>query len=332
PYIFAALNSAKVMVVLGTKPEYFNAVWVRNEWSRYLSLIKNGANKILIPAYRDMDPYDLPEEFSHLQAQDMSKLGFMQDLIRGIKKLTEDTKQETIVKETKVIAENAKTAPLLKRISFFLEDGNWHEADQYCERVLDIEPETAQAYLYKLMAKYKVSRKEALRDCSEPFDNEDSYKKALRFGDKAFTDELKEYNAYIIERNEEKRIESKYKYYLNEMQRANDEFTFKCLANEFESLSGYKDSDTLKKQCEEIAEKYMQIAKRKALENGQYINQLSNNIAVLQNQKLALQAELSNIKGLFSGSKKKKLQEQIDEIERNILKIKSQMGTLLSNR
>ena len=34
-----------------------------------------------------MDPYDLPDEFSHLQAQDMSKLGFMQDLIRGLKKL-----------------------------------------------------------------------------------------------------------------------------------------------------------------------------------------------------------------------------------------------------
>lgn len=88
PYIFAALNSAKVMVVLGTKPEYFNAVWVKNEWSRYLALIRGGAKKVLIPAYRDMDPYDLPEEFSHLQAQDMSKLGFMQDLIRGIGKLT----------------------------------------------------------------------------------------------------------------------------------------------------------------------------------------------------------------------------------------------------
>ena len=36
PYIFAALNSSKVMVALGTKPEYFNAVWVKNEWSRYL--------------------------------------------------------------------------------------------------------------------------------------------------------------------------------------------------------------------------------------------------------------------------------------------------------
>lgn len=87
PYIFAALNSAKVMVVLGTKPEYFNAVWVKNEWSRYLALIRNGADKTLVPAYRDMDPYDLPEEFAHLQAQDMGKLGFMQDLIRGIMKI-----------------------------------------------------------------------------------------------------------------------------------------------------------------------------------------------------------------------------------------------------
>ncbi len=58
------------MVVIGTKPEYFNAVWVKNEWARFLAHIKNGADKILIPAYKDMDPYDLPEEFSNLQAQD----------------------------------------------------------------------------------------------------------------------------------------------------------------------------------------------------------------------------------------------------------------------
>ena len=87
PYIFAALNSAPVMIALGTKPEYFNAVWVRNEWSRYLGMIKNGAKKTLIPAFKDMSPYDLPEEFAHLQAQDMSKIGFMQDLVRGVKKL-----------------------------------------------------------------------------------------------------------------------------------------------------------------------------------------------------------------------------------------------------
>ena len=36
PYIFAALKSAPIMVVIGTKPEYFEATWVRNEWSRFL--------------------------------------------------------------------------------------------------------------------------------------------------------------------------------------------------------------------------------------------------------------------------------------------------------
>lgn len=131
PYIFAALNSAKVMVVLGTKTEYFNAVWVKNEWSRYLALIKAGQKKILIPAYKDMDPYDLPEEFSHLQAQDMTKLGFMQDLIRGIKKiLYVDDPKPAVAKET-VTTETAtvNTAPLLKRAFMFLEDGNWRDAD-----------------------------------------------------------------------------------------------------------------------------------------------------------------------------------------------------------
>ena len=91
PYIFAALHSARIMVVLGTSPENFQAVWVRNEWSRYLSLIRNGERKVLIPAYRDMDPYELPEEFSHLQALDMSRLGFAQDLVRGVRKILGDS-------------------------------------------------------------------------------------------------------------------------------------------------------------------------------------------------------------------------------------------------
>ena len=157
PYIFAALNSAKVMVVLGTRPEYFNAVWVKNEWSRYLALVKESCGKkVLIPAYRDMDPYDLPEEFSHLQALDMSKLGFMQDLIRGIKKITETDESNQAVKETVFVAGNANIEPLLKRAFMFLEDGEWDKADNYCEQVLNQDPENAQAYLGKLMAELHV--------------------------------------------------------------------------------------------------------------------------------------------------------------------------------
>ena len=40
PYIFAALNSSKVMLVIGSRKEYFDAVWVRNEWSRFIALKK----------------------------------------------------------------------------------------------------------------------------------------------------------------------------------------------------------------------------------------------------------------------------------------------------
>ena len=203
PYIFAALNSAKVMVVLGTKPEYFNAVWVKNEWSRYLALIKKGAKKVLIPAYKDMDPYELPEEFSHLQAQDMSKLGFMQDLIRGIKKLANTEKAKTVVKET-VVVNNAATSttanisPMIERIFLFLEDGEWEKADAYCEKVLDCDPRNAQAYLGKLMCDLKVRTRDDLKNCAETFDDNKYYAKACRYNAniakqlKAYNDSIKE--------------------------------------------------------------------------------------------------------------------------------------------
>ena len=87
PYIFAALNSAKVMLVIGTRKEFFNAVWVRNEWSRFLSLLRKDKDKVLIPCYRDIDAYDLPEELTMFQSQDMGKIGFLQDIIRGIGKV-----------------------------------------------------------------------------------------------------------------------------------------------------------------------------------------------------------------------------------------------------
>ncbi len=87
PYIFAALHSARVMLVFGTDHEYFNAIWVKNEWSRYLLLMTQDKNKHLVPCYKGIDPYDMPKAFQKLQAQDMGKVGAVQDLLRGIDKL-----------------------------------------------------------------------------------------------------------------------------------------------------------------------------------------------------------------------------------------------------
>ena len=252
PYIFAALNSAKVMVVLGTKPEYFNAVWVKNEWSRYLSLIKNGEKKMLIPAYRDMDPYDLPEEFSHLQAQDMGKLGFMQDLIRGIKKIIQaDKPKETIIKETVIagVGNNTNIVPLIKRTFLFLEDGDWVNADEYSEKILDIDPECAEAYLAKLMVTFRVSKQEDLKDSAQPFDDDNNYKKAVRFANEELRSSLEGYIEYINVRNENARLESIYIRALNVMNESNTEDSYKKVAKIFESISEYKDSAVLADDC-----------------------------------------------------------------------------------
>ena len=255
PYIFAALNSSKVMVALGTKPEYFNAVWVKNEWSRYLSLIKNGAKKILIPAYKDMDPYDLPEEFSHLQAQDMSKLGFMQDLIRGIKKIAQvDVPKATVVKETVVTNGNANTAALLKRVFMFLEDSDWNSANEYCEKVLDIDPESAQAYLGKLMAELRVSKQESLKDQAKPFDGMNNYQKALRFADDSLRTALNGYIEFINNRNEHDRLEEIYNKATSQKRTAKTEEEFKAAAATYGTIATYRDADALKQECLELAE------------------------------------------------------------------------------
>ncbi len=264
PYIFAALNSAKVMVVLGTKPEHFNAVWVKNEWSRYLSLIKNDSKKMLIPAYKDMDPYDLPEEFSHLQAQDMSKLGFMQDLIRGIKKITAVENAKPAAKETVVVSSTGGNAEaLLKRAFMFLEDGDFASANEYCEKVLDLDPENARGYLGKLMAQQKVKTKESLRDCAESFEEENNYLKAVRFGDAALVAELQGYVKFINDRNELARKTAIYNSGNELMEKATTESDFKEAAEKFQMIPGFEESDSLAEECLEKAE----VARKDAIYN-----------------------------------------------------------------
>lgn len=193
PYIFAALNSAKVMVVVGTKPEYFNAVWVRNEWSRYLMLMQEHKEKTLIPAYKDMDPYDLPDALSMFQAQDMSKLGFMQDLIRGIRKIVQADAPK-VVEKTVIQTENAAVSPLLKRAFLFLEDGDWSSADEYCEKVLDQDPENARGYLGKLMAKLQLHKEEDFQTYVGEIKGYENFKKAQRFGDSTLKTKLENYD------------------------------------------------------------------------------------------------------------------------------------------
>lgn len=159
PYIFAALHSAKVMIVVGTKPEYLNAVWVKNEWSRYLAIVKNDNSKVILPCYRDMEPYDMPEKLSILQAYDMGKIGFVQDLLRGIKKVIQKDEPNNKNEKSDVIqsVNTGNWNVLVKRGNMALEDGEFDKADEFFEQALNQNAECGEAYLGKKLAKERCS-------------------------------------------------------------------------------------------------------------------------------------------------------------------------------
>lgn len=72
PYIYSALRSARVMLVVTADAKNASAVWVKNEWKRYLAFMEEDKDKVLIPAFKDMSAYELPVELSKLQSQDLS--------------------------------------------------------------------------------------------------------------------------------------------------------------------------------------------------------------------------------------------------------------------
>ena len=158
PYIFAALNSAKIMLAFGTSYDYYNAVWVKNEWSRYLRLMAKDKTKHLIPCFKNVDAYDIPKEFAKLQAQDMGKIGAMQDLMRGIDKLIapEPKAEKNVVPENIVYnSTGANGNAFLKRGYMAIEDNEWSKATEFFEQVLNINPEEGQAYWGELLVEHK---------------------------------------------------------------------------------------------------------------------------------------------------------------------------------
>lgn len=177
PIIYSALNSAKVMIVMGTKPDYFEATWVKNEWSRYLDFMKDSDDKHLIPAYRDMSAYQLPEEFMAIQALDMSRIGFMLDLCDGVKKLLRKDENNDDMSNAPISKES-----LYSRAMVFLGNREFYKAVDYFEKVLDIDPKYARAYWGSLLASYQCVTNNELINCTSDDWTEDArLKNAIQF-------------------------------------------------------------------------------------------------------------------------------------------------------
>ena len=308
PYIFAALNSAKVMLAIGTKYEYFQAVWVKNEWSRFMRLAAKDRAKVLIPCFRDMDPYDLPDEFKGLQAQDLGKLGAVQDLVRGVGKLlAKDAPKDGDVQQAAVSNPAAATVQsLLKRAFMFLEDGEWGSANKYAEKVLDIDPENSEAYLAKAMSDLKKRSRSSMNDASGIALNA-NIQKALRFGSGSLKNEINGYIASTKAADDRRKAEE-------ERRKAEE----KRRADEAEAAAQL--------EADKVIAAFR--AKQSEIQAQSLVKQLNGEKTAANSRLNTLRSKRDSL-GLFAGKERKRLDGEISEIAAGLKQLELKLDSAL---
>ena len=147
PYIYSALNSANVMLALGTSYDDYNDVWVKNEWNRYLEIAEKNKNKCLIPCYKDVDEYDIPKEFAGLK---VCQLG------------NDDTFNNKMYQIE--IIEPVNINKLLDEGFSAISDKNWKKANKLFFQVLDEEPDNSKAYWGQLLVQQECTNAREMAD------------------------------------------------------------------------------------------------------------------------------------------------------------------------
>jgi len=98
--------------------------------------------------------------------------------------------------------ETGITAPgvtqLFDRATIFMEDGDFKSANEYLERVLDLDPRNARAYFSKLLVSLQLRHEEDILSHNMPLNDYGDYQKALRFADEAYKQKLEAYNLAIV--------------------------------------------------------------------------------------------------------------------------------------
>lgn len=255
PYIYAALSSSRLMLAIGTRFEYFDSVWVKNEWSRFISMMTDNTNKILIPCYKNMDAYDMPKEFKNMQALDMGEVTFFGSLMDNIERVIEKTapkgKGETVILNSDV----GDLTPVLERGFMLAEDKEWSKADQLFETALNKDPRNGKAYLGKLFVDLQVSNFDELSKLSSPFSSYGDYERIMRFGDDELKCAVKNCNDSILRRNEEEHKKDIYENALEMMDNATTEEMYENAGYLFIEVKDYADAKEKSDQCFELAEK-----------------------------------------------------------------------------
>ena len=177
PYIYSALNSANVMLALGTSYDDYNDVWVKNEWNRYLEIAEKNKNKCLIPCYKDVDEYDIPKEFAGLKVCQLGNDDTFNNIMAEIANVVKpesvnqpapepekaEPAEEIELEEIEII-EPVNINKLLDEGFSAIADKNWKEANKLFFQVLDEEPDNSKAYWGQLLVQQECTNAREMAD------------------------------------------------------------------------------------------------------------------------------------------------------------------------
>lgn len=256
PKIYAAIISSKVMIVLGTKPEYYNAVWVKNEWSRFAELIDHGERKILLPVFKNMEAKELPNKLAKYQAYNIDNMSFLPSLLQVVSQYTDQQSHVHFNKD--VSAESA----YLERGFLALGDGSFAQAESFFENVLNLNPHNSQAYFGKLMVEMKVTKQVQILTSSKYLKEYKNFEKAVRFADQQLKTTLLQYEQTVQDTIDEQ----KYKRLIQQLSVFESEDDLLKIIKGFQNMRSYKNADeyaetlaTLLQNLNKIQEEIVQL-------------------------------------------------------------------------
>ncbi|MBQ7307222.1 MAG: leucine-rich repeat protein, partial [Clostridia bacterium] len=329
PNIYYGLYTAKVMLLICSNKEYIESQWLKNEWERFTQINKQGERgKCIIPIFtQHFNPDNLPNALWHSQGVfddiklisnlstqletiinpvDLEKLREqkIQEQMEELRKKQEEfarQSEEALNQKLRELSSSAKvqsvpsvgnvtTNSLLERIEIFLEDGNFDSAEEYADRVLDMEAKNSKAYLYKCLCDYGFKSTLELTKSSELIYENRNFQKALNYADEEYKKILEDYKnsciynhaEVLVKRKQyleaisffekikefkdsEKRIEDCYKTLndiYNDAQELEKNYDFQKAINKYEKIINFKDCkdriDFCKKGIE--CEKHYQFA------------------------------------------------------------------------
>ena len=202
PYIYAALTSAPVMIHVTTSYNNSNAPWVKNEWSRYLSLKNSGLDKSFTVAYKGLNPdIALPKEFSGKQASDLSRVGAMQEIAEWASQAVKRYKE----KQGRGHEDEEALKITLTRAFQYLAAGNRNQAEEMFRACVASDKTCAEAYLGLVMTRRNYMNRRQLGTGMVSLTDDLNFNLAVQYADEDLRRELEAAEAKIQNRIREKR-------------------------------------------------------------------------------------------------------------------------------